>query len=71
MAEQPRPGPASSAPGAGLSERSQALHDELAPNMHPLAQLLLVEALRVADRLDYFDELVAGKSREWSGRWSG
>ena len=34
--------------------------------MHPLAQLLLVEALRVADRLDYFDELVAGKSREWS-----
>lgn len=56
------------APGGGkLSERSQALHDELAPDLHPLSRLLLVETLRVADRLDYFDRLIAGKSRR--GEW--
>lgn len=56
------------APGGGkLSDRSQALHDELAPELNPLNRLLLVEALRVADRLDYFDRLIAGKQRR--GEW--
>jgi hypothetical protein len=55
------------APGDGLSERSQALHDELAPDLNPLSRLLLVEALRIADRLDYMDRLIAGKQRR--GEW--
>lgn len=55
------------APGDGLSDRSQALHDELAPGLNPLSRLLLVEALRVADRLDYMDRLIAGKQRR--GEW--
>jgi len=59
--------PERAAPGAGLSERSQALHDELAPDLNPLSRLLLVESLRVADRLDYFDRLIAGKQRR--GEW--
>jgi hypothetical protein len=50
-----------------LSERSQALHDELAPDLNPLSRLLLVEALRIADRLDYMDRLIAGKQRR--GEW--
>ena len=50
-----------------MSGRSQALHDELSPDLNPLARLLLVETLRVADRLDYFDRLIAGKSRR--GEW--
>ena len=58
------PAPAARMP---LSERSQALHDELSPGAGPLARLLLTETLRIADRLDYFDRLIAGKSRR--GEW--
>ena len=58
------PAPAAHMP---LSERSQALHDQLSPGAGPLARLLLTETLRIADRLDYFDQLIAGKSRR--GEW--
>ena len=59
--------PERAAPAGCLSERSQALHDLLSPDAGPLARLLLTEALRIADRLDYFDQLIAGKSRR--GEW--
>jgi hypothetical protein len=64
--ERPAAAPAPN-PYMPLSERSRALHDELAPGADPLARLLLTETLRIADRLDHFDQLIAGKSRR--GEW--
>jgi hypothetical protein len=46
-----------------LSERSRALYAELSPDLNSLGRLLLVETLRISDRLDHLDALIAGKSR--------
>lgn len=51
-------------PLAARSDRTQALWDELAPHLDAAGRVMLLEACRIADRLDRLDAIIDGND-EW------